>query len=264
MLSKLDYSGLSIDSKCFPVKPGDHKPERVKATLDDSLSALKVSKVRVFYLHAPDRSVPFEDTLKACDELYREGKFEELGLSNFAAWEVAVIWGICKKNGYVNPTIYQGMYNAITRSIETELFPCCRSLGIRVVIYNPIAGGFFAGKITKPDDEVEKGGRFDSNHKQGAMYRQRYFRESYFKALELLKDELKKHPGVTLVSLAARWLQHHSALTPEDGIIFGASSVNQIEANCTNSEEGPLPSELITALDTAWEVVKAECPSYWR
>ncbi|KAH9821209.1 NADP-dependent oxidoreductase domain-containing protein [Melampsora americana] len=264
MLAKLDCSGLSIDSKCFPVKPGDHKPDRVKATLDKILDALKVPKLRVFYLHAPDRSVPFEETLKACDALYHEGKFAELGLSNFAAWEVAIIWGICDKNNYVKPTIYQGMYNAITRSIETELFPCCRSLGIRLVLYNPLAGGFFAGKITKPDDQIEQGGRFDPSHRQGVMYRERYFRNSYFKALEILKDALKDHPDISLVSVAARWLQHHSALKPQDGIIFGASSVDQIEMNCTESEGGPLPDNILAAVDLAWETVKAECPLYWR
>lgn len=264
MLGKLNCSGLSIDSKCFPAKPGDHKPELVKATLEKTLNALKVPKIRVFYLHAPDRSVPFEETLKACDELYREGKFTELGLSNYAAWEVAIMWGICDKNGYVKPTIYQGMYNAITRSIETELFPCCRSLGIRLAIYNPLAGGFFAGKIMKPDDQIEGGGRFDPSHKLGAMYRERYLRTSHFKALKIVKESLQGHPDITLVSVAARWLQHHSALQPKDRVILGASSVDQIEMNCSYSEEGPLPEDILSAVDLAWETVKAECPSYWR
>ncbi|KAH9814637.1 NADP-dependent oxidoreductase domain-containing protein [Melampsora americana] len=264
MLGKLNCEGLSIDSKCYPAKPGDHKPERVRATIEETLNALKVPKLRVFYLHAPDRSVPFEETLKACDELYREGKFEQLGLSNFAAWEVAIMWGICDKNGYVKPTVYQGMYNAITRSIETELFPCCESLGIRLAVYNPLAGGFFAGKITKLDDQTEKGSRFDPSHSLGAMYRDRYLRNSYFKALEIVKDALKAHPDINLVSVAMRWLQHHSALKSKDAIILGASSVDQIEMNCSHSEEGPLPEDIVASVDLAWETVKAECPSYWR
>lgn len=103
-----------------------HKPERVKEIFNKSLSELGTKQVEIFYLHAPDRSVPFEDTLKACDELYKEGKFVKLGLSNYAAWEVAEIVNIARERGWVQPKIYQAMYNAVTRSIESELIPCCR------------------------------------------------------------------------------------------------------------------------------------------
>lgn len=69
----------------------------------------------VFYLHAADRSVPFEETLAACDELHKEGKSVELGLSNFTAFEVAEVVITCKEKGWVRPTIYQAMYNAISQ-----------------------------------------------------------------------------------------------------------------------------------------------------
>ena len=69
----------------------------------------------IFYLHAPDRSVPFEETLQAVDELHKEGKFVQFGLSNYAAWEVAEIWNICNERKWVKPTIYQAMYNAISK-----------------------------------------------------------------------------------------------------------------------------------------------------
>jgi len=57
-------------------------------------------------------------------------------------------------------------------------------------------------------------------------------------------------------------MQHHSMLKPEDGVIIGASSVEQCEANCKSSEQGPLPDEIVAALDEAWEIVKAECVSH--
>jgi len=118
--------GLTLATKCFPVSAGVHKPESLKGTLNKSLRELGTDCVDIFYLHAPDRSVPFKDTLQACNELFQEGKFVQLGLSNYAAWEVAEIWNIANERGWVKPTIYQAMYNAITRSIETELVPCCR------------------------------------------------------------------------------------------------------------------------------------------
>lgn len=118
--------GLTLATKCFPVQPGDHSPEKLRASLEKSLKELGADCVDIFYLHAPDRKTPFEETLKAADELFKEGKFVQLGLSNFAAWEVAEIWNIAHERGLVKPTIYQAMYNAITRDIERELVPALR------------------------------------------------------------------------------------------------------------------------------------------
>lgn len=130
--------GLTLATKCFPDKPGKHSKDALKGSLNKSLRELGTDCVDIFYLHAPDRSVPYEETLEACNELFKEGKFVNLGLSNYAAWEVAEIYNIAKERGWVKPTIYQAMYNAITRDIETELIPCCRKYGIDLVVYNPV------------------------------------------------------------------------------------------------------------------------------
>ena len=68
-----------------------HQPERLKETANKSLSELGTDCVDIYYLHAPDRSVPFEETLRAVNELHQQGKFVQLGLSNYAAWEVAEV-----------------------------------------------------------------------------------------------------------------------------------------------------------------------------
>ncbi|KAN0093350.1 NADP-dependent oxidoreductase domain containing protein [Tylopilus felleus] len=173
VLSQLNLRGATIDTKqaclfgvrmrslmsasrVYPLNPGDHSPKNLRNTFMMSLQYLKHDKVHVLYLHAPDCSVPFEDTICEINNLYKEGRFEIFGLSNFAAWEVcgdpavcAFPWsdkpyvvkvvGICKTNGYVLPKIYQVMYNTITREIEPELVPCCRKYSIRLVIYNSLA-----------------------------------------------------------------------------------------------------------------------------
>lgn len=155
------------------------------------------------------------------------------------------------------------MYNAITRDMERELVPCCRKYGIRIVVYNPLAGGFFAGKVTAPTDEAPKGGRFDPNSKMGAMYRQRYLKDSYFEALKYLKGVADAH-DLRLTEVALRWCEHHSVLTPEDGIILGASSAAQLRQNCEDCEKGPLPEEVVKALDEACKMVGPSAPTYWR
>ncbi|KAH7881747.1 NADP-dependent oxidoreductase domain-containing protein [Phlebopus sp. FC_14] len=265
VLAQLNLGNATVDTKVYPVNPGDHLPENLRNTFLTSLTYLKRDKVRVLYLHAPDRSVPFEDTVREVNKLYQEGKFEIFGLSNFAAWEVAEVVGICKANGYVLPKIYQAMYNAITREIEPELVPCCRKYGIRLVVYNPLAGGLFAGKVTSTEESAPEGGRFDPNSNMGKMYRARYLKEGYFKALEVVKAAGDKH-GLRLTEIALRWCQHHSILGPSDGIILGASSAAQLEQNCVDSAKGALPEDVVEALDEACRIVKAHgsTPLYWR
>lgn len=106
--------GLKLATKAYPTQPGKHKPENLRSDLETSLKELGTDQVDIFYLHAPDRSVPFAETLEEVDKLHKEGKFVELGLSNYTAFEVAEIVTLCAVRGWVRPTIYQAMYNAIS------------------------------------------------------------------------------------------------------------------------------------------------------
>jgi aflatoxin B1 aldehyde reductase len=210
--------------------------------------------------------VPFAETLEAVDKLHKQGKFVRLGLSNFTAFEVAEVVLTCKQNGWILPTVYQGMYNAITRNIESELFVACRRYGLDIVVYNPIAGGLFSGKI-KSQDLVPESGRFSlSNGAQGENYRKRYFRNSTFEALKLMEEVGAKH-NLSMIEMALRWVVHHSKLNitnGNDGILIGVSSVEQLEQNLDNLEKGPLPEEVVGALNQAWNITKPDAPVYWH
>ncbi|KAJ7219225.1 Aldo/keto reductase [Mycena pura] len=262
LLSKLDLSGSVIDTKVYPHNPGDHAPANLRATFFASLEALNRKNVRVLYLHAPDRSVPFEETLEEMNKLHFEGYYETFGLSNFASWEVAEIVSICKARGFVQPKIYQAMYNPITRSIEPELVPCCRKFGIRIVVYNPLAGGLFAGKLVSPVD-VPTSGRFNNSSASGNMYRERYMNNGNFDALNHLKHVAAQH-NLRLTEIALRWCQHHSVLGPADGVILGASSAGQLKQNCEDSAASPLPDAVVAALDEAWDISRGTSSTYWR
>ncbi len=98
---------MPVSSRVYPVNPGDHSPAKLRTTFEASLKGLKVQKVRTLYLHAPDRATPFEETCAEVDKLHKEGKFEQFGLSNFAAWEVAEVVMLCRSKGWVQPKIYQ-------------------------------------------------------------------------------------------------------------------------------------------------------------
>ena len=123
----------------------------------------------MWYLHGPDRTTPYEETLKAVNELYKEGKFKRFGISNYMSWEVAEICEICKTNGYILPSAYQGIYNAIHRKVEPELFPCLRKFGIAFYEFNPLGGGLFTGRYRSLEEAVEPGSRFDPTKGQGKV-----------------------------------------------------------------------------------------------
>jgi len=127
-LGKIDWKGrgLKMETKLVPrIAEGiTHSPEDLRKQLDISLRALKTDQLEMWYLHAPDRTTPYEVTLKAVNNLYKEGKFKRFGISNYMAWEVAEIVGICKANGYILPTAYQGIYNAIHRYHEMHQIIC--------------------------------------------------------------------------------------------------------------------------------------------
>ncbi|TKA63576.1 hypothetical protein B0A49_07471, partial [Cryomyces minteri] len=92
--------GLTLATKWYPYESGAHKPDVITAKFNESLAQLQTDCVDIFYLHAADRSVPFAETLRAVDALHRAGKFVQLGLSNFAAFEVAEVVMTCAANGW--------------------------------------------------------------------------------------------------------------------------------------------------------------------
>lgn len=258
--------GLTLATKImYPQTGGMNAHDAVIESMETSLKELGTDCVDIVYLHAPDRATPFAETLSALDKLHKAGKFVRLGISNFTAFELAEIVMTCKYNNWVRPTIYEAMYNCVTRNIESELIPACRRYGLDIVIYNPIAGGLFSGKI-RSKDMIPAEGRFSGQGATGMRYRGRYFKEGTFRAMQLIEVAAEKH-GLTLIETALRWLIHHSALKVKDGndgVIIGASSLQQLEENLTNLEKGPLPEDVIEALEEAWRVNRNDTPNYWH
>ncbi|KAF2099258.1 Aldo/keto reductase [Rhizodiscina lignyota] len=246
--------GFKIGTKAmYPLKPQSSTPAGIRANIEESLKELKTDFVDIFYLHAPDRSLPFEQTLSAVNDLYDEGKFRQFGLSNFASFEVAEVVLTCQAKGWVLPTVYQGMYNALTRGLEGELMTACRSL----------AGGLFTGKYNANKTEAPA-----NPTAVDRTYRARFVRETSLEALAVIESATKKH-GLTLIETAIRWLQHHSALKMRtnggnDGFLIGASNIGQLESYMRELEKGPLPEDVVNAIDEAWLISKQGAPNYWH
>lgn len=152
------------------------------------------------------------------------------------------------------------------------------------------ADSSFSGKYSAQDLSAQpSSGRFSDESRAGAMYRQRYFKDTTFTALSIIEPAVKA-AGLTMIETAIRWCLHHSALrvggTPgaaavasaegaagraagfaregADGIIVGVSSQEQLQGNLADCAKGPLPEEVVKALDEAWAACKGNQPNYWH
>jgi aflatoxin B1 aldehyde reductase len=141
--------------------------------------------------------------------------------------DVKQVLEICKREGYVRPTVYQGAYSMIYRGLEAEIIPLLRANGIRLAAFSPLAGGYLTGKLLPSSDpsELKTLNHFDAM-KPGV------YSKMYLPTGPALTEfhAFVKSQGLTLPEVAYRWLQWHSALVPEDhGLILGFSSVAQLE-----------------------------------
>lgn len=250
----------SIASKVNPRITGKLDRNAIELQLNGSLQRMELEYLDTFYLHMPDQGTAIEETLEACAEMHALGKFKELGVSNYPAWMVAHIWHLCDREGWPKPRVYQGMYNALSRSVEQELFEALRALGILFYAYNPLAGGLLSGRYSNFKDEPGAG-RFTLR----PNYKDRYWKESYFDAVIAIGDVCQQH-DIRLAEAALRWVARHSSLlnSQSDGLIVGVSSIAQLQQNIDAVRHGPLPDEVIETFAAAWGKVKADSPEYFR
>ena len=260
LLTAEDRKQLYIASKVNPWSDGGLQPTEVKRQMTEILRRLGSDSIDLLYLHSPDLDTSIEQTLAACFELFQQGKFRHFGLSNFAAWQVAEVVELCRRHGWMEPVVYQGMYNALTRDVERELFPCLRNYGIRFYAYNPLAGGMLTGKHLSIE-QIPDAGRF----KRERGYLDRYWKKDYFGVLQELQAACIDS-DIKPVEAAMSWLVNHSLMDPAngDGIILGASSLTHLEQNMSACSRGPLPQTILDILDRGWEIIKPDCFRYFR
>jgi len=252
------YSKFDIASKAAPSEPGGLSPEGIRNQLKQSMEALKVTKIPIYYLHQPDTQNDLTISLATVDELIKEGKIETFGLSNYSQGETELIVKICKDKGYPLPTVYQGLYNPINRRVETELFPTLRAHNISFVAYNPLAAGMLTGKHKKNQEVIP--GRFQDNKN----YLDRYYKDDTFNALEVIATECEKS-GISMIQATYTWMMKHSSLGDNDGLLLGASSLSHLEGNIKNCMEAqPLSEGLLAAFDQAWEICRPDAFAFWR
>jgi len=120
----------------------------IVAQCEASLRRLGTDYIDLYYAHHEDPTTPLEQSLRAFDDLVRDGKVRYVGFSNFAAWELTRAHWICDRRGWSAPIAMEMPYNLANRAVETEVLPACKALDVGVTVYSPLEVGLLTGSVS--------------------------------------------------------------------------------------------------------------------
>ena len=195
--------------------------------IEGSLRRLGTDYIDLYQLHGPDPATPLDETLRALDDLVRDGKVRYIGCSNFEGWRIAEAAGLAEAGRFAPFISTQAEYHVLDRRIEAELAPACLAAGVSVLPYFPLASGFLTGKYRR-GEAAPAGTRFEMSPHLPS----RFVSDDAWDRLERL-EAFAGARGRTLVELAIGWL----ASQPHIGsIIAGASRPEQLDQNVAASD----------------------------
>jgi aryl-alcohol dehydrogenase-like predicted oxidoreductase len=188
--------------------------------VEASLRRLATDRIDLFYLHRFDDRTDLGETLRAIDDLVRQGKILYPAVSNFSAWQTARALGVAERHGGQPIVAIQPMYNLLKRQAEVEILPLCQAEGLACFPYSPLAGGLLTGKYGV-DRRPEKGRLVDVK-----MYAVRYAAPSNYEIADRF-TALAGAVGVAPAALAIAWTGAHPGVTAP---LLGVRSLEQLDA----------------------------------
>lgn len=203
--------------------PNEHGASRYHLyhAVEDSLRRLQTDHIDLYYVHRWDDHTPLEEMMRGLDDLVQAGKLRYIGASNFLAWQLARANMLSEFRGWSPFVVIQSHYHMLEREVERELLPFCRSQGVGLVPYFPLAGGFLTGKYQR-GQPAPAGSRGESN-----SYVQKYMTDENYTRIERLSAWAAER-GRGLNELAQAWLLAHLEVST---VISGATSLEQLQAN---------------------------------
>jgi aryl-alcohol dehydrogenase-like predicted oxidoreductase len=189
---------------------------RIFRSIEGSLRRLQTDYIDLYQAHIDDRDTPLDETLRALDDLIRQGKVRYIGASNYTAWRLATALGVSEKHGYARYETLQPRYNLAAREdYERELEPLCQEQGIGVITYSSLASGFFSGKY--------RAGQALPGTPRAQGVQRGYMNEKGFAILDAVEQIAREH-GATPGQVALAWILARPAITAP---IASATSVEQ-------------------------------------
>ena len=215
----------------------------IRRACEDSLRRLQTDHIDLYQMHHVDRRTPWDEMWQAMEQLVREGKISYVGSSNFAAWHIAQAQGVADQRNFLGLVSEQSVYNLRSRTIELEVLPCCRELGIAVIPYSPMGGGMLCGILDNP-----------TTGRRG--------REAIRETIKTHRPQLQAYEefcasiGQPPANVALAWVLKNPDVTVP---IIGARTVEQLEQSLSVLEL-ELDDEILARLDEIWAGPGGEAP----
>jgi aryl-alcohol dehydrogenase-like predicted oxidoreductase len=204
-----------------------------------SLRRLGHDHIDLYQIHGFDAATPIEETLRALETLVQHGHVRYVGVSNWAAWQIAKAIGISERLGIARPESLQAYYTVAGRDLEREIVPLLDSEKVGLMVWSPLAGGFLSGKYTR-DAEASEGRRaaFDFPPVDKARG---------FDVIDAMRP-IAEAKGVTVAQIALSWLLHQKVVST---VIIGAKKPEQLADNIASTRVVLSDEELKTLAEVS-------------
>ncbi len=203
-------------------RPNDRGASRghIMDSVQASLERLQTDHIDLYQIHGNDIVTPIEETLRALDDLTRQGLVRYIGVSNWAAWKIAKALGVSERRGYARFETLQAYYSIAGRDLERELVPMLVEEGLGLMVWSPLAGGLLSGKFRRdaagPNDARRTVFDFPPVDKERA-----------FACVDAMRAVGEAH-GVSVARVALAWLLAKPHVM---SVIIGAKTVEQLDDN---------------------------------
>lgn len=204
-----------------------------------SLKRLKTDWIDLYQIHRPQPTVAIDETLRALDDLVRQGKIRYAGCSTFAGWQACEAHYVAKSLGISGFVSEQPPYNLLDRRIERDLLPFCRTYDWGVIPWSPLAGGILSGKYL---DAKHKGARYSSSDPAGKLKAAPQSRLLRFKKLAERNER-------SMAEMALAWVSNQPGITSP---IIGARTVQQLKESA-GACQLKLSERLLRQIDDIFE-----------
>jgi aryl-alcohol dehydrogenase-like predicted oxidoreductase len=227
-MSQINRDEVILSSKCyFPM--GDLpnmygvSRKRIIASCEASLKRMRTDYVDLYYIHGPDPVSPLEESMRALDDLVRQGKVRYLGCSNIFGWQIAKAAGVAARMNLEPFVAGQYLYNLIHREPEREIVPAAVDHGLGLFCYSPLGGGLLTGKY-KGMTEPAQGTRLSFRMQVDGP---RFWHPKGFETAEMV-EQVSSESGIPMWKLAIAWPLRRKFVT---SVIIGVKNQEQLLSN---------------------------------
>ena len=245
ILPGLNRDDLVISSKCyFPMgqKPNQYGVSRkhILSSCEGSLRRLNTDYIDIYHIHGPDPVTPLEETMRAYDDLVRQGKVRYLGCSNLFGWQMTKAAGISQRLGLEPLVAGQYIYGLVHRELEREIVPAAIDSGIGITAYSPLGGGLLTGKY-RGMDKPEEGTRHSFRTQVDGP---RFWNEDGFRTAEIL-EKVSREADISMSKLAIAWPLGRKFV---GSVIIGVRTVEQL-LNNLEAGDWDIPQDIWNRLE---------------